>query len=146
MSKNEQSETVDIPEIWKQIGEQRRVQGAEAFYADKTLKDFHGVADKYIGQHKNFRPQFVKKLPVGKRAAYLSVMPLPQDLAAQLIVSYHFGHQRQLMTDFLNALNVPNEEGLIKEDFEPQAPDDAALGAAVNVLKGKYPAEDVANY
>ncbi len=46
--------------------------------------------------------------------------------------------------DFLNALDIPNEEGVV-EDL-PAAAEDAKLKAAVDLLLGKYPHEVVAVY
>jgi hypothetical protein len=137
---------MDALSLWKQIGDARRGAAGLAFYSDTGLKDFHKAADTFIGRAKNFRPQFVRKLPVEKRASYLAHLPLTIDLASQLIVSYHFAHQRPMMASFLDALHVPNENGLIKEDVEMSAPPDADLEAAVNAIRAQYPAEDVDIY
>ena len=72
------SEKLDTPEIWKQMGEERRKQAAESFYNDTNLKEFHRAAELFIARNKNFRPAFVKKLPVEKRAQYLATLTLPR--------------------------------------------------------------------
>src|SRR6185436_19122098 len=101
-----------------QMGETRRTAAASAFYNDASVKEFHSAANTFIARLKNFRPQFVKRLNQEKRAFYLATLPLSQELASQLIVSYHFAHQRPMMSAFLNALGVANDDGLIKEDAE----------------------------
>jgi len=123
-----------------------RTQGAAAFFADESLKDFHRAAETFIARHKNFRPAFIRKLPLEKRVFYLAHLPLTPDLASQLLVSYHFAQQRPLMTAFLDALGIPNDNGLITGEGEVGPPDEATLKAAVAAVKEKFPAEDVQRY
>jgi hypothetical protein len=49
-----------------------------------------------------------------------------------------------MLVDFLNALEIPNENGVV-EDL-PAGVDEAKLKAAVEILLGKYPHEIVAVY
>lgn len=137
---------VDVLTLWKHLDETRRIRAAEALYADEGLKEFSAAADAYIGRSKNFRPQFVKKLPVEKRAHYLAQMPISAELAAQLLVSYHFAHQRPMMTTFLDAIGVPNDQGLIKDDAEVGPPTAEAITQAGKELLGKFPKDDVEVY
>src|SRR5947209_13369520 len=108
----------DTQTIWKEMGEERRKQAAAAFYNDENLKEFQRAAELFIARNKNFRPAFVKKLPVEKRASYLAHLPIPPDMIGQLIVSYHFAHQKPLMSAFLNALGIANENGVISDSAE----------------------------
>jgi hypothetical protein len=50
-----------------------------------------------------------------------------------------------MMADFLDALGVAHEEGLIKEETVVK-PDVEKLRAAVEQVTAKYPAEDIALY
>jgi len=133
-------------QIWKQMSDELRTAAAEAFFADTSLQDFHRAAEAYIARQKNFRIPFIKKLPVAKRAFYLAHLPLASDLTSQLLVSYHFAHQRPLMAAFLNALNIPNDNGLITAEGETPAPDSAAITAAVAAVRPNFPKEDVDRY
>src|SRR6201999_824653 len=95
------SEALDTPAIWKEMGEEHRKQAAQAFYNDANLKEFHRAAELFIARAKTFRPPFVKKLPQEKREQYLATLPWPPELIGQLIVAYHFGHKKPLMSAFL---------------------------------------------
>lgn len=129
------------------MGDARRQQATSAFYQDDTLKEFHNAANTLIARAKNFRPQFVKKLPLEKRAGYLSNLPLAQDMLSQFIVSYHFTHQRPMMAAFLDALNIPNDNGLISDTAEePPKPTKEQLADAAAKLRAQFPAEDVDLY
>jgi hypothetical protein len=136
----------DTQHIWKEMGEELRLKSASAFYADNSLKEFHRAADMFIARNKNFRPAFVKRLPVEKRAFYLATLGIPSDLIGQLLVSYHFTHQRKMMSEFLNALGIPNEDGVINESTEVSAPDKDAVLRAVGEIKSKFPVSDLYIY
>src|SRR6184192_4619280 len=121
---------IDVQAIWKEMGEARRRQAAEAFYDDANLREFHRAAELFIARNKNFRPAFVKKLPQEKRASYLATLPIPPDLVGQLIVSYHFAYQRPLMSAFLNAVGIANDNGVISDSAEVVTPEKEVLSAA----------------
>ncbi|HUQ49220.1 MAG TPA: hypothetical protein VM056_00755 [Terriglobales bacterium] len=137
---------MDPLHIWKQLSDDLRTQSAEAFFDDSTLKDFHRAAEAFIARQKNFRPAFIKRLPQSKRAFYLAHLPLSPELASQLLVSYHFAQQRPLMSVFLNALNIPNDNGLITSDAEVSKPDDQLLTTAIDTLRRDFPSDDVTRY
>lgn len=143
---NKVSEKLDSEAIWKEMGQDRRKMATDAFYADSNLKEFHRAAEMFIARTKNFRPAFVKKLPVEKRASYLATLPLPPDLVGQLIVTYHFAHQRPLMAAFLNALEIANDDGVISDSAEVSAPEASKLAAAAKKIKSEFPEEDVKVY
>ncbi|MCU1309309.1 MAG: hypothetical protein JWO20_434 [Candidatus Angelobacter sp.] len=136
----------DTLHIWKEMGEELRLKSAAAFYADNSLKEFQRAADMFIARNKNFRPAFVKRLPVEKRAFYLATLGVPADLIGQLLVSYHFTHQRAMMSEFLNALGIANENGVISEATEVSAPAKEVVVRAVEEVKGKFPAQDLYLY
>ena len=85
-------------------------------------------------------------LPVEKKTRYLVTLPNVSDaVAARALVNYHLGLQRPMMGDFLDALGVAHEEGLIKDETVVK-PESEKLRAAVAHIGGKYPADDVALY
>ena len=137
---------LDTPGIWKEMGEERRKQAAHAFYTDDNLKEFHRAGDLFIARAKNFRPPFVKRLPQEKKEQYLATLTLPPDLIGQLIVTYHFAYKKPLMSAFLNALGIANDDGVISDSAEVKTPEKAALTAAAEKVKADFPAEDVRIY
>ena len=137
---------MDVHGIWKLMGEQRRIQAALALYSDPEQKENSSGVDSLIAQLRHFRPQFVKKLPVEKRAQYASTLSLPMEAIAQLIVAYHFTHQRAMMSAFLDQLGIEHRNGSIRPDTEPPKPEQEKLMAAVEYIKTKFNQEDVAIY
>jgi hypothetical protein len=146
MENQDTENSMDVIGIWSQMGEHRRLQAALALYQDPEQKENRSGMDGIIAQLRHFRPQFVKKLPVEKRAQYASTLPLPREAIAQLIVAYHFTHQRPMMVAFLDYLGIAHENGSIQSEKEPPTPEQAKLKSAVEELRTKYNHEDVAIY
>jgi len=138
--------TPGLPGIWKRMGEERRLQAATAFYQDPTQGENRTGMDAIIAHLRKFRPQFIKKLPLEKRAHYAATLPLPVEAMAQLIIAYHFHSQRPMMTEFLNALNIPNENGQIKSEEELPAPEMNSLQSAVETILKNHDREDTYIY
>lgn len=85
-------------------------------------------------------------LPIAKKTQYLlSLLSLPEMVAARLLIAYHITHQRPLMGAFLDALGVVHNDGMIAEETEV-APDAEKTRAAAQSIAGSFPAEDVALY
>jgi hypothetical protein len=70
--------------------------------------------------------------------------PTLETAAAGLIRVWLVKKQRSMLVDFLNALGLPNNEGVV--DDLPATMDDAKLKSAIDTLLTKYPGEAVAVY
>jgi hypothetical protein len=65
-------------------------------------------------------------------------------VAANLIRTWLLKKHKQMLTDFLDALGIAHQEGVV-EDLPPTM-DDAKVRAAVDALLAKHPPEAVAVY
>jgi len=100
-----------------------------------------------VAQAKHVRPVFLEHQPrEARHISMLAVLTKPQmdAAAAGLLRAWLVKKHKAMLVDFLNALDIPNEEGVV-EDL-PAGMDDAKLKAAVDLLAGKYPHEVVAVY
>lgn len=100
-----------------------------------------------VAQAQHVRPVFLERQPrEARHASMLTVLTKPQlDAAAgALLRAWLVKKHKAMLVDFLNALDIANEEGVV-EDL-PATVDDAKLKAAVELLVGKYPHEVVAVY
>ena len=100
-----------------------------------------------VAQARHVRPVFLERQPrEARHAAMLSVLTKPQmdAAAAALLRAWLVKKHKAMLVDFLNALEIKNEEGVV-EDL-PAMVEDAKLKAAVELLAGKYPHEVVAVY
>jgi hypothetical protein len=132
--------------IWRRMSAERRTQAAELFWDDEQSAEQQVEACATIATHMKFRAKSVLSLPPDRKARYLVTLPNVSDaVAARALVNYHLGLQRPMMGEFLDALGVAHEEGLIKEETVVKPASDK-LRAAAEQIAGKYPAEDVSLY
>jgi hypothetical protein len=122
-----------------------RLRAARAFWLDDQAANDQIQAVMLISQKKNFRPKTIVALDVDRKAKHLASLPsLPDVIAARALVGYHLAEQRPMMGEFLDALGIAHEKGLIQD--EAARPDPEKMGAAVESIAEKFPAEDVSLY
>lgn len=100
-----------------------------------------------VGEFRHVRGVFLERQPKSQRhATMISSLAKPAlDLAAgNLIRTWLLKKYKSMLADFLNALEIKNEDGVV-EDL-PKSMDDAKLKSAVDTLLRKYPPEAVAVY
>src|ERR1017187_1186798 len=96
---------------------------------------------------RHVRPVYLERQPkVQRHATMLATLTRPSldAFAGNLIRAWLMNKYKSMLVDFLNALEIKNEEGVV-EDL-PAGMDDAKLRAAVDGLLAKYPPEAVAVY
>jgi hypothetical protein len=132
--------------IWRRMPAERRVAAAELFWADEQSVEQQVEACATIATQMKFRTKSVLGLPIEKKTRYLVTLPQVSDtVAARALVNYHLGLKRPMMGDFLDALGIAHEEGLIKDEAVVK-PESEKLKTAAAEVAAKYPAEDVALY
>lgn len=107
-----------------------------------------GPLDGEVAKVLKFRPQAIRKLPFDQRARKARSIILGSrnaELAYELCGGYLLKCHEQLMPDFLDAMGIPHENGMI-EDMDETIPDGTKLDEVITDLDGKYPAEDVTLY
>jgi|SoiMethySBSTD1v2_1073268.scaffolds.fasta_scaffold197537_3 hypothetical protein len=133
-------------QLWKQLPAERKAIAADAFWRDENALAERAEAMALIAQRIKFRLKSVQAMPIEKKTRQLISLPnISEMVVARLLVSYHLAHQRPMMGQFLDALGIKHEEGLIAED-EMEPPSADRLGAAARVLAGSYSGDDVALY
>jgi hypothetical protein len=100
-----------------------------------------------IAQARHVRPVFLERQPRAQRqAAMIATLSRPglDAVAGGLIRVWLLKKHKAMLVDFLNALEIKNEEGVVEN--LPAGMDDAKLKTAVEMLLAKYPPEAVAVY
>jgi len=100
-----------------------------------------------VAEARKLRPVFLERQPRLQRHALMMASlakPGAEMIAASLLRAWLMQKQNAMLVDFLNALSLPHEKGVV-ENLPPGVPDDQ-LKAAVDLLLSKYPAETVALY
>ncbi len=100
-----------------------------------------------VAEAKHVRLVFLERQPrVERHASMMTALARPNldAAAAALLRAWLVKKQAAMLVDFLNALAIPHENGVV-EDL-PGEMEDTKLKAAVEILLGKYPHEAVAVY
>ncbi len=125
------------PELAKRILEDSHTNDKPLYKATT-----HAVANA-----KKLRPAFYERKPRAERDTDILGMlsrPRMEEAAAALLRGWLMKTQQPMLIDFLNALGLKHDKGVV-EDFPPSLADDT-LKNAVEALLGKYPREIVVVY
>lgn len=116
-------------------------------FAFESEKPTYKATLAAVAEARKLRPVFLERQPRTQRdATILTTLTRPSlDVAAAtLIRTWLLKKYKAMLVDFLTALDIKNEEGVVEE--LPATMDDAKLKAAVDGLLAKYPPEVVAVY
>ena len=116
-------------------------------YVYETDKPIYRATLGAVAEARKLRPVFLERQPRPQRhATMLATLTRPalDAVTGNLLRAWLLKKHKQMLADFLDALGIPHQEGVVEE--LPQAMDDAKVRAAVDALLGKYPPEVVAVY
>ena len=116
-------------------------------FAYESDKPSYKATMNGIAQALHVRPVYLERQPRPQRhASMVQVLSKPgmDMVAAGLLRAWLVKKHKAMLVDFLNALEIKNEEGVV--DDLPATVDDAKLKAAIENLISKYPHEAVAVY
>ncbi len=100
-----------------------------------------------VADARKVRAVFLERQPRPQRhAMMIATLSRPglDTVAGGMIRAWLVQKQKPMLVDFLNALGIKNENGVV--DDLPKTVDDAKLKAAIETLLAKYPPEIVAVY
>jgi hypothetical protein len=133
--------------LWKRLTPAER-QTASAHFWRETPDDVAGAALAAIAKARHMRPQAARALKADEKARILATLTEPgETVAAALLVALHLGDRRPLLAAFLDALGLPHDEGILKEEAAQAAPPNADQAAgAVRKLLERFGGQEVATY
>ncbi|MEZ5978580.1 MAG: hypothetical protein R3F34_10210 [Planctomycetota bacterium] len=110
-------------------------------------QDGFGPLDGDVAAALKFRPQAIRKLPLVTRAKHARTLITRKrnaELAYELLGAYVFRKDKELVTEFLDAVGVEHEDGMI--EGEAKIPESATAEKAIAELDGKHDRDDVTAY
>lgn len=116
-------------------------------FAHDSDKNLYKATMASVAEALKLRPVFFeRKSRADRHASMLSMLTRPrfEAVAANLIRGWLVQGQSGMLADFLDALGVPHQKGVV-ESF-PEKVDDAKLNQAVEVLLAKHTPERVVIY
>ncbi len=130
--------------LWSALDEPVRRLAIHAMYDDPELRR---EVDQALAEALRFRPAAVRKLPVDRRVDHFVRRVRPDNsLATNLLTTLHLAHRRPLLGAFLDALDIPNDDGLIPPGHEPEPFAADRLAPAVDGLRERFDTADVDVY
>ncbi len=112
--------------VWDLMTEDERRLAAKTLWRDAD-HEARTVLETTLAKELKFRPHALRKLPAEKLAARLVRMApeMPDTLLFQFLFYLHMSERRPLMVEFLDAVGVPHDDGVLNlpEDAEPPAKD-----------------------
>jgi len=133
--------------LWKTLDKEERLAAAAAFWRD-TPPELAGTALGAVVRARKLRPQVARTLSDEQRTQALAgVLDPGETVAASLLVALHLSARRPMLGAFLDALSLPHEDGVLKEEADAlAAPDAARLAAAAGTLLKSFPQRQVDTY
>lgn len=111
-------------------------------------KPVYKAAIQGLANQRNLRAVFVERKPRDERHAWMKAAlsrPVSDTLATHLVQAWLLGANKQMLCDFLDALQIAHEEDGTVEIIPPSPPKEK-LQAAVDQLLTKYNPQAVAVY
>ncbi len=125
--------------LWKRLSREERIAAARHFFQEPP-QEVLGSALGAIIKVRKIRPQVARSLPPEEQAKTLAVVSDPgEPLAASLLVALHLGERRAMLSTFLDAMGLPHEDGLLKDDEGSGPLAEAAARKGVAALTSAFP-------
>jgi hypothetical protein len=129
------------------MGPERRQAAAGAFWSNPELRAAQQQAEALLAKRLKARPVFIRRLPPDRKATYLErEMATNAYLWDTALSAYHFAGHRSMLSDFLNAVGIANENGHYETVVPAKPPIPELLENTVEQLLEKYRKLDVLIY
>lgn len=132
--------------LWKRLRAADRQAAASHLFAEQAPEAVAGALG-VIARARRMRPQAVRAMaPEAQARAVGSILDPGEALAASLLVALHLGARRDLLKAFLDAMGLPHEDGILKDEADKApAPTLEELRQGIQAL-ASFPSDQVATY
>ena len=132
--------------LWKRLEREEKLAAAGRFFAEPP-QEVYGSALGAIVKARHLRPQVARSMsPEDQGRALASVLDPGEPVAAALLVALHLGARREMLGVFLDAVGLPHEEGILKDEADAATLDDTALRAGLDALKKRFNPHEIRTY
>jgi hypothetical protein len=117
-------------------------------FLQREQKPVYKAAVQGLANQRNLRSVFIERKPPVERHPWMQAAlgrGVSDALASHVLHAWLVGAQKEMLCDFLDALEIKHEEDGTVEEI-PAAPPKEKIAAAASRLLAKYPAEAVAIY
>ena len=122
--------------VWDLMTDEEKKAAAVALWTNADRESRMAV-EMLVAKEMKFRPQSVRKLSADRVAPRLARLAaeMPESAFFQFLFHYHMAEGRELMVEYLDAVGLPHEDGVLDlpEDAEPPT-GEAAAGPARELI------------
>lgn len=125
--------------VWDLLtGEEQRAAAAAAW--DNAEGEGRLLLQATVAKELKFRPQTVHRLPAAKVAGRLAHMArrLPEDLVFQLLFHFHLAERRELLSELLDAVGLPHDNGVLDLPEDADPPEEAKVKEAAQAVLASH--------
>jgi hypothetical protein len=112
--------------VWSLLEEDEKSAAATALWNGGD-RETRAAIELGLAAELKFRPQSVRRLPAAKVASRLARMATtyPETVLFQFLFHLHMSDRREILVEFLDAVGLPHENGVLDldEDTEPPMAD-----------------------
>jgi len=122
--------------VWDLMTDDEKKQAAAALWVNADRESRMAV-EMVVAKEMKFRPQSVRKLSAEKVAPRLAKLAaeMPATAFFQFLFHFHMAEGRELMVEYLDAVGLPHQDGVLDLPDEFEAPTaEAAAGPARDLI------------
>lgn len=125
--------------VWSLLSEDEQKEAAGAFWSEADAET-RGPLEEALAKALKFRKKSVRKLAPERVAPRLVrlIDELPEPVAFQYLFHLHMGGRRTMMSEFLDALELPHEDGALELPEEGVELDEGTVGEQAKALLEKH--------
>lgn len=125
--------------VWELLSEDEQKEAAAAFWNEADAET-RGPLEEALAKALKFRRKSVRKLEPERVAPRLVrlIEELPEPIAFQYLFHLHMAGRREMMGEFLDALELPHEDGALDLPEEGVELDEAAVKEHATALVEKH--------
>ncbi len=125
--------------VWDLLDEDERRQAAVALWSNAESDTAVALTNE-LAKALKFRPKAVRALPAERVAGRLVrlVRDLPEAVVFQFLFHLHMQERRELLAEFLDAVGLPHDNGVLELDEESPTPSDETVTTAAKALLAQH--------
>jgi hypothetical protein len=132
--------------LWKHLPPEDRLAAAMAFFAEPP-PELAPSALAVLASARHMRPQAARALSPDAQARILATVLDPgESLAQGLLIALHLAERRPMLAAFLDALGLPHEDGVLKEEADTLPPVEEEKARAAAAALTRFPSPQVLVY
>lgn len=117
--------------VWDLMDEEEQRAAAAALW-DNADRESRAMIEALLANDLKFRPHMVRRLSTDRVVGRLTRLAktVPENVLFQFLFHLHMADRRALLTEFLDAVGLPHENGVLDLPDNPDTPDPETVAAA----------------